>query len=158
MWRLTVKFQNSRVRPGFSFCCEEWAFCSVKLRSGSDSESGGGECPTGCIFWPALPGAASNPPLLEERCLAHLCWRSSGDFQGSRVPQLTSSTCGPQWAWRSSQGGLPALGLEGSWSLFFDLWCSMHILITFSLSVCVLIAQLSQLIGIGKENFWKTQH
>lgn len=52
---------------------------------------------------------------------------------------------------------LPPRHLEQP-SLIFNLLCRMYVSVSFLLSVFVLIAQLSRLTGIGKENFWKIHH
>lgn len=118
--------------------------------------SGGGE---GLIVaqtlssWPAFLGSTqwqlSVPP----------CGRSSGDFQGKWNSSSYFNACGPQRPNRSFPGLTKQLTrapyprhLEQP-RLFF-----MLVYINVFLTVCVLIAQLSQLTGIGKENFWKTHH
>lgn len=157
--RLTDNSQNSHVRPGFSFCREEWLFSFLKLPHWWGRWAGvervvSQVCPRARFSWKRLVVAASSLT----------CWRSSGDFQGKWNASVTLVLVGHSGPNRSlprptkQPGRAPYPRHVEQPSLFWSLLCSLYVLMSFCLSVCVSIAQLSQLTGIGKENFWKTHH
>lgn len=142
--------------PGFPFvmstrCSHFWSFTIDE----ADRVVVERDCVTYFIYlaslsWKCLVVAAYCPTLLEEK------WA----FPGEVELLSDSNACGLNGSFpglTQQPGRAPYPRHLAQPSLFFNLLYSMCVLMSLWLSVCVLIAQLSQLTGIGKENFWKTR-
>lgn len=115
-------------------------------------QSGGGEGPSqDHIYLASFSGSARRWQILVPPC-----WRAVGMSRGSGAPQYLKS-----W-WATASWTLPGLATQSARLCLQSLLMTTFALSCWvvcvgmsfgALSVCVLIAQLSQLTGIGKENF-----
>lgn len=151
IWELMLK--QIIMSHQVSFLCGVYSLAWDSL----GRQSGGGE---------GLPQRLHLPGQLlwevpQRQILVPPCWRAAGMSRGSGAPQYLKSWWGHSVSWvplswpgySVSQGCAFQLARPPLLSVL--LWC---VGMSFDcLSVCVLIAQLSQLTGIGKETR-KTHH